>query len=170
MLIKNKQFQTFIQKLEAEGITAKRMWSVKRPGARRGSIHFFTFTGDGFTPAILAGFVVDLGSDGYVFYPESRANKIDEDVAAIRGRSKPSCFGLMIDDDDSADLFLFNSDAEREAHMWSYAIEHAGWDGPDANADTDAMAQFKAYFDDDISEAMTACRCGWKIEDGGVAV
>lgn len=76
----------------------------------------------------------------------------------------PTCFALMIDDDDSAELYLFGSETERESFMWDYAIDHAGWDGPD-DPDAEPMDEFKAEFDGDLSDAMDACHCGWKTDE-----
>ncbi|TJW14404.1 MAG: hypothetical protein E5W82_10535 [Mesorhizobium sp.] len=69
-----------------------------------------------------------------------------------------SCFALAIDDDDACELHLFNADAERDSFLWDYAFEHSG-------TEADTLAEFKAEHDDDVSEAMAACHCGWHTDD-----
>lgn len=68
------------------------------------------------------------------------------------------CFALAIDNDDACELHLFASEAERAAHMWSYAFDNSG-------TDAETLDEFKAEHCDNLGSAMEATNNGWHIDE-----
>lgn len=80
----NQRIAHFLDKLAAAGVSYRVLWSARRDG-KKGSddVHFVSFTGDGFRPAVGTAVIIDYGRDGYGFFPESPHASIDDDVFRV---------------------------------------------------------------------------------------
>lgn len=79
----NPRINTFIEKLEAAGVSARVLWSARRGHKGKHDVFFLHFGGDGFRPAVGTAVIIDYGEDGYGFFPESATTSIDRDVFRI---------------------------------------------------------------------------------------
>lgn len=164
----NPRITALFDKLHAAGVSHRCFWQTRRDGKPgKPDIEFLNFVGDGFSPSIATAVIINYDDDGYGLYVESGCASMDADVALIakpRGDIVPAvvpstgCYALAIDNDDACELHLFATEAERDEFMWEYAFD---------NTDTEAadLAEFKASYDNELSDAMEATNDGWHTDE-----
>lgn len=87
---KNPLIVSFLRKLDDAGVTYRINWRSRRDGriahgVGGPDVYHLAFCGNGFAPALSTAVIIDYDGDGFGFYPESRSNRIDDDVAAVVG-------------------------------------------------------------------------------------